>query len=844
MIARARPRRIVDLCLTEWWDGSEGVGTATRSLVAAPIDLPDGAPGAVAALSETRDRFAPADLTLLTRLGTLASQALATQALAERNAFLAQVIDGASASVAIADAADPDLPLIYVNRAFLELSGYDRSEVIGQNCRFLTAEPPDSPERVRLREAVAARAGGEFVLRNQRRDGSRFWNRLSLYSIAGPDGAPRFLVATQVDITAERAAEAERDMARRRLIGALSSAAEGFLLLDGYGRIVFANPQFRNFYESERALWHPGDDFVATWAIWLVDSGMAKGVATRRARARRAALFSGGRDREETLPDGRVLLVNDHPTADGGAVSIATDITSLKATERVLAQRAVAMDSAQDGIAVTDGDGRFVYLNPSHVTMFGYARASELLGRPWSVLYTAEEAEMLKQVAMSEVKRTGTWRGEVQGIAKDGRTVPQEVSLNYRRGVGIVCVTRDISERRRGERERMRLREQLHAAQRQEAVGQLAAGVAHDFNNLLSAIAGSAALLQLDLGPEHPGRVHAERIVQAGARAAELVNRLLALGARKSERARIDLRAPFAEAAELLRAGVSGRFTLIAEPTPDPVFAEADATDVLQVLLNLAINARDAMPPEGGSITLDLVPPAPIAAPPALRIGRIAEGEPYAVLRVTDTGTGIDPADLENIFRPYYSTKGDDGTGLGLAVVASIVRAANGAVAVETEAGRGTRFTVFWPAEAPPEAPAAVSPAGPGDRLAGHTILICDDDEAVAHVLAAIAEQAGAEAALCADPRDALDAVREDPEAWDLLVTDYDMPQISGAELARAARAVRPGLPVLLCTALAQHHRPQAPFDAVLAKPVEPAQFISAAMTAMMRTKAAETDNL
>lgn len=767
--------------------------------------------------------------------------------LAERDALLAAVIEGSSASVSIADARSDALPLIYVNPAFLALSGYRRDEVIGANCRFLTAEPAASPERTRLRETVAARGSGTFELRNRRATGEIFWNRLTIYPVLGQDGRPEFLVGTQVEITAERNAAEQRDVARRRLIGALSSTSEGFLMVEPSGRVAFANRRYRDFFETASGIFDEGADFVAAWAARLADLGTPRPNATRLARARQDALFAGGRDREERLPDGRILLVNDRPTADGGAVSIATDITSLKAAERLTAHRAAAIDAAQDAIALTDEGGRFVYMNPSHLALFGFSREAEVLGRPWSILYDSPEVAYLEEVAMPLLGATGMWRGEIVGRRRDGAPVPQEVSLTMLPGVGLICVTRDTSERLRTERERERLEAQIQAAQRREAIGQLAAGFAHDFNNLLTAIAGSVALIEPDLPAGTDAHAHLARIAAAHDRASDLVARMLDHGSPSGAVRRIDLRGPFDEALELLRAGHPARIGLEVERPHGPLGADADATAFVQVILNLAINARDAMPTGPGRLTLSLrgeIPDdRPRKGPGVVAIGTLRAGRRHGVLTVADTGGGIPAAALGKIFEPYFSTKGPRGTGLGLSVVASIVQAAQGAIAVASTPGVGTRFRVYWPlaGEGPPgEGPAApLSPSasreehdGPG--LEGRTILICEDDEAVGEVVARILERAGAEAAVCHHPRDALSAIAEDPTGWDLLVTDFDLPGFRGDDLARRARLAAPDLPILLCTALPNHERTSGAFDAVLAKPVVPARLLALCRHAIM----------
>ncbi len=840
-------RRIADLdapAAAPWRAGRPEALAGFRALLSAPVAEEGGPRAALLCLDAAPDRFSGSDLALLERMAQLAAQALSAQAMAERNALLAAVIDGSAASIAIADAGDPAMPLVYVNPAFERLTGYRAEDAVGANCRFLSDEPADSPERRRLRTAVAERSHGRFELRNRRADGSVFWNQLSLYPVIGGDGAARFLVATQIDVSDRRAVETERDAARRRLEVALSSTSQGFLLIDAEGRIVFANESYRGAYDAPGLDWSEGADFAALWAARLEALGRAPEAARAGAADRLAALYAGPATREERLADGRVALVEDRPTGDGGALSLLTDITSLKAAEELLAQRAAAIDAAQDGIALTDPEDRFVYMNPAHRAMFGIETEAEALGRSWSALYTDAAAAELRETAFPALERAGAWRGEALGLRRDGTAIEQELSLTRLAGGGIVCVTRDVSERRRAERERMRLRDQLQVAQRQEAIGQLAAGIAHDFNNLLSAISGSAALIRQDLAPGAPAIAHAERIVAATGRAAELISRLLDVGARRAERRETDLGALLADAADLLRASSPKRVDLRLDLPEAPLRLELDPTDILQIVLNLGINARDAIGPAQGEIALALRPATPEDLARRLRIGHLDPGRPYIAIVVADTGSGMSEEQAAEVFAPYFTTKGAAGTGLGLSVVASIVSANDAALALDTAPGEGARFTVLWPAGAAPAAaapaPAAPLPAG-GASLAGETVLVAEDAGPVLGVITAILERAGAEVGGCEDPRDALAALEEDPGAWSLLVTDYDMPGLTGAELAEAARRAAPDLPILLCSALPDWRGRAgkgALFDAAIGKPVEEAALLDAAHRAIARRRA------
>ncbi|MEO0762594.1 MAG: ATP-binding protein, partial [Pseudomonadota bacterium] len=405
--------------------------------------------------------------------------------------------------------------------------------------------------------------------------------------------------------------------------------------------------------------------------------------------------MGGSLNREERLPDGRILLVNDRPLRDGGAVSIATDVTSLKATERMLAQRAAAIDATQDGIAVTDEDGRFVYMNTAHLHMFGFERESEILGMPWQSLYEPDQAAVIEKVGVPVLMERGTWRTEVTGRARDGRPVEQEVSLTLLRGIGLVCVTRDISERQENERERARLRDRLATAQRQEAIAQLAAGVAHDFNNLLSVVTSSVSLAETALARGEDPASHLQRIRAAGTQAGALVSKLLDTGKRPGNRQRIDLGEALDGAIVLLRSGMPKRVALSVARDETAISVEADPADVLQVVLNLGINARDALGQDAGQVAVTLEHAGP-GVPVEAEIGQVDPARHYARLAVRDTGPGMTAETRDEIFTPYYTTKGQDGTGLGLAVVASIVRKIGGALTLETEAGAGSTFSVYW----------------------------------------------------------------------------------------------------------------------------------------------------
>jgi len=527
-----------------------------------------------------------------------------------------------------------------------------------------------------------------------------------------------------------------------------------------------------------------------------------------------------------------------------GFAAIMRDVSARKAaederaaTEARLARQLAAVEASDDGIAMTDAAGQFIFMNRAHAAMFGYDDPALLVGQPWSLLYDTHEAQRIAEEAMPILFAQGQWRGDTQGRRRDGSPIEQEIALSLSPEGGIVCVTRDVGERRAMEREKARLREQLMLAQRQEVVGQLASGIAHDFNNLITAISGTAELLRnLD-----DDRVlhHATRIQSAAVTAARLVERMLTLGRRVPHPKLVDLSRMARDVRDLVAPSLTDPLHRIELAVPStPLMVLTDDTELNQVLLNLVLNARDALRlGETGRIRLEVLTGEGRAPEGKVVIGTLPS-VPSALIRISDTGCGIAPEELGKVFEPFFTRKGEAGTGLGLAVVAGIIAGAGGALAIQSWPGVGTIFEVWWPLHAQTGQPGdGDGGLAPRAALRGRTVLVVDDNPAVVDTLVAMLEEVGAEAGPCLDPRDAVTAIRDDAALWDLVITDYDMPAMNGADFARRLRKLRPDLPILLLTALPRvhklHQKQVGLFDGVLGKPASTAQLAAAAAEAI-----------
>jgi nitrogen-specific signal transduction histidine kinase len=391
----------------------------------------------------------------------------------------------------------------------------------------------------------------------------------------------------------------------------------------------------------------------------------------------------------------------------------------------------------------------------------------------------------------------------------------------------LSTIARDLTDLDRAEAERHLLEIRLRESQKMESIGTLAGGVAHDFNNVLAAILGNVALARRDVADDHPAQASLGLIQQAAARARSLVQQIMTFSRRSPQSRSVQALRPLVEESlALLRSTLPASVEIEADLSDTPLWALVDAAQVQQVVLNLCTNAWQALPAQTGRVRVGLDLRRPELAP-----GTAAEadsGLAQACLRVCDNGIGMDAATRLRIFEPFFTTKPvGQGTGLGLAVVHGIVTASGGTISVDSQPGRGTCFEVCLPLAAVPTAAADEAQALPGpgpvaERGHGEHLLYVDDDEVVALTVAALMERAGYRVTCLTNGADALARVRADGTEFALLITDYNMPAMSGIQLAEALRDCAPALPVLISSGYVteelQQQAHQAGVRAVLRK--------------------------
>ncbi len=352
--------------------------------------------------------------------------------------------------------------------------------------------------------------------------------------------------------------------------------------------------------------------------------------------------------------------------------------------------------------------------------------------------------------------------------------------------------------------EREKLEEELRQIQKMEAMGTLAGGIAHDFNNILSAIMGYLELAKTEIDPKSPANIELDEVFKASLRAKDLVQQILTFSRRKdAEKKPVKLNLLVQEGIKLLRASIPATIEIrrnIPEQCPNVV---ADPTQIHQIVMNLCTNAYQAMRNSGGVLSISLEEKA-IGREDYL-LGYSLEPGPYLLLQISDTGQGISPEILPKIFEPYFTTKKiNEGTGLGLSVVHGIVKSHHGHITVYSEVGVGTTFKVYLPIDSPHE---ESKPREGAEEVLGGSerIIFVDDEESLVKLGSILLRNLGYEVAAFGRSTEALQAFREAPDNYDLIITDMTMPGMTGVELAREVKQVRADIPIILCTGFTEN---------------------------------------
>jgi PAS domain S-box-containing protein len=448
----------------------------------------------------------------------------------------------------------------------------------------------------------------------------------------------------------------------------------------------------------------------------------------------------------------------------------------------------------------TDSEGNFIVISPSSEKVFGY-RPEEVLGRQIDNFYR-DPAH--RDDFMAQIRRDGHVENfEAEIRKKDGSFVWVSTNAKLLTNVegsiiGIEGVTRDISQLKKSEKEKLDLEENLRQSQKMEAIGTLAGGIAHDFNNILAAIIGYSKVAMDEIPEDSPARQSIREVLNAGIRAKELIRRILTFS-RKSEQyyAPVHIHLIIKEALKLLRASIPASIDIRQDIDCQCGTIIAYPTELHQIVINLCTNAVQEMENKDGVLSVSLeqldLSEDNLQKDPTLTPG------PYVKLSVSDTGHGISTDNLDRIFDPYFSTKEvGKGSGLGLAIVHGIVKRHNGMITVESKPAEGTTFNVFFPKTGEEEQQTIKEidslPTG------NERILLVDDDESVVNVIKQLLEQLGYQVTSKNSSREALELFSAQPNVFDLIITDQTMPEMTGEQLAKESIDLKPEVLIILCT--------------------------------------------
>jgi two-component system cell cycle sensor histidine kinase/response regulator CckA len=757
-----------------------------------------------------RDRQRKSTLYFVNVSRDITDQKRVGDALRERQAKLDSIFRAAPIGISIVR----DRVLLEVNDRICEMTGYAAEELVGKSARmlYMTDQEYDYVGHEKYSQ-MATKGIGSVETRWLRKDGSAIDVLLSTAPLVSGDLSGD-MTFTALDITERRRAEEglrAGEMKYRRLVETLQ---EGIWAIDRDGVTTFVNPRMAEM------LGYSDEEMLGRHASSFMDE---RGAEDWRAYLERRNRGIGEQHDLEFIhkSGGRVYVrletsrLTDENGDYIGVIAGVQDITERKQAEEALRQSEekfrTIVDTTSEWIWELGLDGQHVYSNPAIESILGY-RPEEILGKAASDFVHDDDKEMVREILRSHIERGTGWRDTViRWRHKDGtyRYLESNATPLFDQGgelTGFRGADRDITERRRAEEERKLLEMQIQRTQKLESLGILAGGIAHDFNNILMAIRGNLEFATAALSPDSPARRNLDDVDRASRRAADLCKQLLAYsGKGRFAAGPLDLAKVVEEMGQMLIVSISKKAVLRIDCAPALPMIEADEIQIQQVVMNLIINASEALKDGGGVITVSA---GAIDCDRAYLRGMLLgedlpEGR-YVYLDVADDGCGMDEETQAKIFDPFFSTK-FAGRGLGLAAVLGIVRGHRGAVRISSETGAGTTFRIIFPAAARAVAQVEECPAQTGDWHGSGTVLLVDDEEMVRCVARRMLEHLGFRVLLAGDGVEAIEVFRSQRDAIACVILDLTMPRMDGIETLAALRAISGDVSVILSSGYSEY---------------------------------------
>ena len=704
---------------------------------------------------------------------------------------------------------DLERRITYLNAGFTRLTGYPEAELRGKSCAILQGPGTDPAMVEKLKSAVHGDGVFDGKILNYRKDGTPFWNALMISPVRDDSGEMTGFLGVQRDITKREAASEALRESEERFRRLIEHAPEAIQLLDmASGRFVLVSLATEKMFRlsaAELCRIGPMDlsPPVQPDGRPSVEEGRE---FLDRAMAGETPVFEWThRDAEGRDFPCEVRLLRME--IDGRAVvrGSITDITERKAAEGRLRESElryrVLFEANPHPMWVYDlGTLRFLAVNIAAITHYGYRQEEFLAMTIRDIRPPGDVPALLANVSATDAgpDHAGVWRHRKRdGSLLDVEISSHEIEFDGRRA--RVVLANDVTEQQRAKIEREQLNRKMQETQKLESLGVLAGGIAHDFNNILTAILGNASLGLAGAAPGSAMHECFDQISGAAVRAADLCKQMLAYSGRgRFVVRRLDLGQLIVETIQMLQISISKKAVLRFRPGTDLPPVEVDPTQMRQVIMNLVINASEAIGDKGGIIDVStgLIHVDRAYASAASMPAGLPDGD-YVFLEVSDNGCGMSAETQGKIFDPFYTTK-FTGRGLGLAAVLGIVRGHKGAMKVYSEPGRGSTFKLLFPAAAGPADAAADAPGLSTGWRGERTVLVVDDEPSVRGIVAQMLAVMGLQSVFAADGREGVKIFRADPARFSLVLLDLTMPHMDGAEAFAELRRIRPDVPVVL----------------------------------------------
>jgi PAS domain S-box-containing protein len=720
--------------------------------------------------------------------------------------------------------------IISVNKSFAAMHGYSVAEILKMNLKDL-----DTPEGHRLfPERMSRILAGEnltFELAHRHKQGH--WFPLEATASLVTLGTKKYILASHRDITRRRQAEEALRAEERRYQTLAEISPVGIFRTDAQGQTTYVNPRWCQITGLSAR------DALGEGWLRAVHPQDREQVA-RGWREAIQAPHNSTADYRFVHPDGTVAWVmgqaapeKDHAGRVVGFVGTITDVTGRKRAEDELRLESAALAAAANAIVITNRAGIIQWANPAFTTFTGYATA-EATGRNLFELIKSGKHEPSFYKSMWDTILGGqVWHGEITNRRKDGSFYTEEMTITPVRDergeiTHFVAIKQDITEKKM-------LESRLLRSQRLESVGRLASGIAHDLNNILAPMLMSAPVLREAI-KDPDIRQLVDSIESSAVRGAGVIKQLLTFSRGvEGERVPVQLKSLVLDMLNIIRETFPKNIVAARETPSNAWLVRGDATQLHQILMNLCVNARDAMP-DGGKLTLELENVEVNEAVARMNPG--ASPGHYVALGVTDTGTGISPENLDRIFEPFFTTKEvGQGTGLGLSTVIGIVKSHNGFIQVNSRVGQGTQFKVYLPACETARGGEKKLKPDPLTQGQGELVLLVDDEESIRRVARQTLERHGYRMIEASDGTQGLAQYTQHQSEVRLVITDVVMPFMDGLALIRALRQLNPQIKIIAMSGhqsrASASHLPPKLVQALLAKPFDAAELLRALKQAL-----------